>query len=904
MFVNNDSNPVALSISLVKALLKLVGFAPAAAMLEGGQDLYQLLTDISNGSLGNPNAVMIRSLNSAMHAEIDRIEADLKNDGVDRTQVKQTLTTLLDATRSTIKNLSADESKLLEAIRNPDSFADLMKHEAIALPKDSDENTQNFYERLLEVVAAEFMTLTPGSPNFNRVALVDLIRCFPDWRDRIDRLEQSMNKRFDKVDEDNQEIMGLLREQSSSSAGRLIFGSRPDVVVGDRFVERDEQEQLEALITELTRQRTVLSGMRGCGKTQLAASLAKQCEDANWDLVAWINAISPESIKSELVELAKQLGIGTSDQPTQDQVIRSFLSRMKSAKPADRLIIFDNVEDINHLRGLIPSGDGVRVVATTTNDKGWNYQGWDDIRIGVFDREKSINYLLTETESADRAAADTLAYRLGDLPLAIAQAAATARNGDLSLARYLDRLDSYGSERAIHPVPGDYYTDDVATALCMAIEDALDNLADATRQSARRQLGALALLAESGVPTRWLDPTIEQQDNQHLQGANKAEDEDAHDALTELIHRSIVQQTTDKQTTILHRLQAQVLRESWNEVEYAQARESAAALLGSIDIDRFRADDSDARFQETHDLIANLFSFGARDGFRHLEDYRDIMNALCQAFDHARDLGLVPEVFALKELVDTLRKQVGDSRETLSLLAKLAYAHMYMGEYPAAISLYEHILSTREQILEPNHRDILSTRNDLAYAYYWVDRTDEAIDLFEQVLDERTRILSSDHEDTLMTGSYLALAYADDGQLERAITLGEQVVKDRDRVLKPDHKHTLVTRNNLADAYKSIGRLTDAIKMYEYVLEARIRTLGNTHHHTRITRNDLAQTYEQAGDLPKAISMYEDLHNDHIRIYGPDHESTIEVRDRLKAAKRELERQEDDPAAEEREEQD
>ena len=904
MFVNNDSNPVALSISLVKALLKLVGFAPAAAMLEGGQDLYQLLTDISNGSLGNPNAVMIRSLNSAMHAEIDRIEADLKNDGVDRTQVKQTLTTLLDATRSTIKNLSADESKLLEAIRNPDSFADLMKHEAIALPKDSDENTQNFYERLLEVVAAEFMTLTPGSPNFNRVALVDLIRCFPDWRDRIDRLEQSMNKRFDKVDEDNQEIMGLLREQSSSSAGRLIFGSRPDVVVGDRFVERDEQEQLEALITELTRQRTVLSGMRGCGKTQLAASLAKQCEDANWDLVAWINAISPESIKSELVELAKQLGIGTSDQPTQDQVIRSFLSRMKSAKPADRLIIFDNVEDINHLRGLIPSGDGVRVVATTTNDKGWNYQGWDDIRIGVFDREKSINYLLTETESADRAAADTLAYRLGDLPLAIAQAAATARNGDLSLARYLDRLDSYGSERAIHPVPGDYYTDDVATALCMAIEDALDNLADATRQSARRQLGALALLAESGVPTRWLDPTIEQQDNQHLQGANKAEDEDAHDALTELIHRSIVQQTTDKQTTILHRLQAQVLRESWNEVEYAQARESAAALLGSIDIDRFRADDSDARFQETHDLIANLFSFGARDGFRHLEDYRDIMNALCQAFDHARDLGLVPEVFALKELVDTLRKQVGDSREILSLLAKLAYAHMYMGEYPAAISLYEHILSTREQILEPNHRDILSTRNDLAYAYYWGDHTDEAIDLFKQVLDDRTRILSGDHEDTLMTGSYLALAYADDGQLERAIALGEQVVKDRDRVLKPDHKHTLVTRNNLADAYKSIGRLTDAIKMYEYVLEARIRTLGNTHHHTRITRNDLAQTYEQAGDLPKAISMYEDLHNDHIRIYGPDHESTIEVRDRLKAAKRELERQEDDPAAEEREEQD
>ena len=489
-----------------------------------------------------------------------------------------------------------------------------------------------------------------------------------------------------------------------------------------------------------------------------------------------------------------------------------------------------------------------------------------------------------------------MAKRLGDLPVAVAQAAATARNKDLSLARYLQRLDSRGEELVIRPIPGDEYTDDVATVLWMAVEYAVDSMKKGTKEMARRQLGALALLAESGVPTRWLDPTVEQQDDWELQGANPAEDEDAHDALTELIHRSIVQQSTDGSTTMLHRLQAQVLRESWNGRERKHAYESAAAMLGSVDIDRFRADDSDARFQETHDLIDNLCSFDARDCFRHLQDYRHIMNALCQAFDHARDLGLVPEVFALKELVNTLHKQVGDSREILSLLAKLAYADMYMGDYPDAISLYEHILSTREQILEPNHRDILSTRNDLAYAYYWVDRTDEAIDLFEQVLDERTRILSSGHEDTLMTGSYLALAYADDGQLERAIALGEQVVKDRDRVLKPDHKHTLVTRNNLADAYKSVGRLTDAIKMYEYVLQARIRTLGNTHRHTRITRNDLAQTYEQAGDLPKAISMYEDLHNDHIRIYGPDHESTIEVRDRLEAAKRELEQQEELPA--------
>ena len=540
----------------------------------------------------------------------------------------------------------------------------------------------------------------------------------------------------------------------------------------------------------------------------------------------------------------------------------------------------------------------MRVVATTTNKVGWEDQGWNSIKVGVFDRNTSIEYLLTVTNSDDREAADTLAEHLGDLPVAVAQAAATARNKDLSLARYLQRLDSRGEELVIRPIPGDEYTDDVAMVLWMAVEAAVDSMKNGTKEMARRQLRALALLAESGVPTRWLDPTVEQLDDDESPDTQRDTDEDTHDALTKLIHRSIVHQSADKATTILHRLQAQVLRDSWSEEEREQACESAAALLGSVDIDRFRADDSDARFQETRNLIEHLRAFGAQDCFLHLRDYRHFTSALCRAFTHARDIGLVPEVFALKELVNTLHKQVGDSRETLSLLAKLAYAHMYMSDSPAAISLYKQVLNTREQILEPNHRDILSTRNDLAYAYYWEGHTDKAIDLFEQVLDDRTRILSSDHEDTLMTGSYLALTYADDGQLERAITLGEQVVKDRDRVLKPDHKYTLVTRNNLADAYKSVGRLTDAIKMYEYVLQARIRTLGNTHHHTRITRNNLAQTYEQAGDLPKAISMYEDLHNDHIRIYGPDHESTVEVRDRLEAAKRKLERQEDNSAAE------
>ena len=737
---------VGVGAALTKVFLRACDAVSAADLVEDGQDLFGALSRVSRRSAGSKDQIE-SGVSRALAARIQEMHKHHCGQDIDR----QLLSGACTEVEIILNEIADDGELLLSAVLNPDSLPAVFHSRASQRRMNIEERAEPYFDELIDAVAAQYAALTPWFPRFE-------IEAFKSILSGIDEIQENSRLSLDahavtqdKIDTLSSKFDEVVRYENKLS--RVFFGSRPDVVAENRFVERSEQEHLNALITNPTKQPTVLVGMRGCGKTQLAAALAKQCEDAHWSLVAWINAVSPESIKSDLVELAKQLQIDTSDLDDQTQIVRRCLDHLKSAGPADRLIVFDNVEDINHLRKLMPSGDGLRVVATTTNNTGWEHNDWATIKVGVFDHSESIDYLLTITQSDDQSAADSLAERLGDLPLAIAQAAATARHKDLSLPRYLKRLESHRKEPAIRAVPGGDYTDDVATALCMAIEDTIEGLEGNMKVTAQRQLGSLALLAESGVPTRWLDPTIEQQDDRELHATNQAEDEDAHDALTELIHRSIVQQSADKATTMLHRLQAQAFRESWTARQRTDASKSAAVLLGSVDIDRFRADDSDARFQETHDLIDNLCSFGARDGFQYLQDYRHITNALCHAFDYARDLGLVHEVFALKESVNTLHKQVGDSREILSLLAQLAYAHMYMSDYPTAIRLYKQVLNTREQILEPNHRDILSTRNDLAYAYYWGDHTDEAIDLFKQVLDDRTRILSGDHEDTLMTAT-------------------------------------------------------------------------------------------------------------------------------------------------------
>ena len=953
--MSTNRNVANLSITVVKTLVKMAGFGPVADMIDGAQECLNLLADIKNDTLGNPNAEMIRSLNGAVKSELDVIQDALKHNGLCGKQVMQAAAQLAEAARETIKALAEDDDALIRAVQQPERFAQELRAHAAPLPDYSIDEMQAHYETLLDRIAEEFLTLAPWSPNFNRVALTSLLRCFPALSERIDRLEQHIDRRFDHIElrmredrdihiENNQLLKGLSRQNASPIFDHVVFGSRPDAVAGDSFVPRGEQEQLNALIADPTRRRTVLVGMRGCGKTQLAAALAEKYEDKNWSLIAWVNAVSSDSIKSSLVELAKKLKIDTSDQPTPETIIRRCFDQLKSEDPSDRLIIFDNVENIDDLRGLVPRGNGLRVVATTTNNTGWEHQGWDTIKVGVFHRDESINYLLTATESTDRDAADTLAHRLGDLPLALAQAAATARNGNLSLARYLDRLDCYRSERVIRPVPGDYYTDDVATALCMAIEDTLENLEDGTKQAARHILGALALLAESGAPTRWLDTTNEQQDDREVQDTNRAEDEAAHDALTELIHRSIVQQSADKATTMLHRLQAQVLRESWDKQNCEEAVESTAVLLRKVNIDKFRRNDTASRRRETLDLIEQLRSIGGQNYSRHLLKYEQVTDALGHSFLQADDLGLPFEALTLEVPVNAIQDLLGlahhvslaarnnlasahgaagnidkstemyeqlfqdcirilgkDHPDTLAVRNNLAYAHESAGNLDEAINMDEILLKDRMRILGKDHPDTLSSRNNLAGIYHSAGRLTEAIDMYEEVLKDRMHILGKDHPHVLASRNNLAGAYQSAGRLTEAIDMYEEVLKDRMHILGKDHPHVLASRNNLAGAYQSVGRLTEAIDMYEQLVKDSSRILGESHPDTLASRNNLAGAYHSSGLLTGAINTYGQTLSDCLRILGSNHSLTAKIHRNLKAAKRELEQQEEDSANEERE---
>ena len=921
---------IGVGTALTKLLLRTCDAADAADLVGDGQELLGTLlrtlrrTDESRGQIERRVSQTLANRIQAMQERCgsQSVDPDLLSGACTEVEI------ILD-------EIANDDGLLLSAVRSPDSFPEKLRDYAAGRRTNVESAAEPYFDELIEAVATQYAAFAPWSPRFQIEAFKSILSGIDEIQDKSHRSLQAHEMTHEMLDT----VLSNLAEVThhEDKPRRILFGSRPDVATGSRFVARVEQDQLNELITDTTKQRTVLVGMRGCGKTQLAAALAKQCEDANWSLVAWVNAVSPESIKSALVELAKELKIDTSDQPTQDQVIARCLNYLRSSEALDRLIIFDNVEDINNLCGLVPTGDGLHVVATTTNSTGWDSQGWRTITVGVFDREKSINYLLNTTNSTDHKAADTLAHRLGDLPLALAQAATTAGNRGLSLDHYLDRLDSFGSERVIRPVPGDYYADDVATALCMAIEDTLENLADPTRRPARRQLGALTLLAESGVPTRWLDPTIEQQDSQELQGAHRAEDEDAHDALTELVHRSVVQQSEDGSTTRLHRLQAQVLRESWTENEAAEAYESAAILLDKVDVDRFPRNATDSRRRETLALIEQLRVICEQPYSHQLLEHTQILSILNHALTQAYDLELYQDAITLSDTVRLLAGRFASNTEDLlTLYNNLAVVYQFAGYLDVAITLYEDNLKRSNDLHGAEHFETLYQYCNLLYAYRTAGRLDEAITQSIQLIKVGTKVLGADHRLVLTLRNNLASCYKLAGQLDIAINEYQQVLDDHVRVLGSHDPNTLATRNNLASAYQSASRLNDAINLYtevlaigtsvlgEYhpntltwrynlayalqiagrideaiphfakLLAGRTRILGGEHPDTLAAGNNLALAYAIGGDLPGAIKQWEMIYADSKRVLGEAHPLTATVHENLEAAKRKLEQQEND----------
>ena len=347
--------PITLGIgaSLIKVLLQANDHVTEANSVEVVKEGCGILSWWMNRG-GDADGQLAKQIAEILAKKTHDMYEVCRAQGIDEELLKGVVTEVEILFDKVVEN----DELLLLAVNDPNSFSEVLQDDIRQRRKNIESRLEPYFDKLVKAAVDEYVKLAPWSPKFQIEALKDLTN---------------------KVD-------GILKNTAKES---VIFGRRPDIA-DSYYIEREEQVRLYNLVKEDPRLRLVLVGMHGCGKSQLASDLAQRCEKQEWSLVAWINAASRESVQSDLAELAQRLPIDRSDEPTQDQLINRCLDYFKSANATDRLIVFDNVEDINDLTGLVPRGNGLRVVATTTNEYGWKNQSWDQIKIGVFSREDSI----------------------------------------------------------------------------------------------------------------------------------------------------------------------------------------------------------------------------------------------------------------------------------------------------------------------------------------------------------------------------------------------------------------------------------------------------------------------------------------------------------------------------------
>ena len=840
----------------------------AASLPSEALNAWRSLRRLQQGRGGQENP-----LEASIKARLQK-QVDAASERYERTSVTQfTLAGAVTEMEVALTELSGDDAAVLEAVRFPDNFETYLRRQTVGRRQNVEAAAEPFFDDLTRIVAEEFIYQAPGSQAFDIAARKQLLA----GQERLDAGQEQLLEGQAETHEllgtmatDIKEIHSAIPQSQPASPTRIRFGSRPRVSTG--FVKREGQDELFDAIFTRAEPRTVLTGMRGSGKTQLASAVTTKCEEEDWPIVAWIHAASRAEIIADLYELATLAGIDAPKDVPPETIIRRLLGQLRAADAADRLFVFDNVENLDDLKDLIPEGKDIRITITTTRHLDWDSLGWLPLTVGVFDREQSITLLCGRTGDAHRDAADRIADALGDLPVAVTQAAATAKSGRYSLSNYLERLSNHPLESSISRLEGVDYPDAVGVALFMAYEQVLDQLRKEHPQQEKIAiplLDSLSLLATSGVPTHWL--------------LKLHDDSDAvRDTLSFLKRSSIIQESADGDKTIIHRLQGQVYRETYlsDRKKIIEASTHAITTLNRVNIKQVIG--FEQKRQETRNLVEQIRSITSQEYSRPLPSDPNFTLGIATTLSFAAILGMPQLALALAESVALAADTLGpDHPHALGSRNNLANAYQDVGRLEEAITLHKQTLDARTRTLGPNHPDTLGSGDNLACAYREAGRLEEAITLHKQTLDARTHILGPNHPDTLDSRHNLAVAYRDAGRLDQAIELHQQTLKDTEGLLGPNHPHTLTSRNNLAVAYRDAGRLDQAIELHEQTLDDRTHILGPNHPDTLGSRNNLAYTYQAAGRLDDAIPLLEQTLEDRTRILGTNHPSTLASRNNL-----------------------
>lgn len=639
-----------------------------------------------------------------------------------------------------------------------------------------------------------------------------------------------------------------------------VWGSvplrNPDFVGRKQLLESLRQRLLEPGATAVLPE--ALHGMGGVGKSQTVVEYIYQ-HASEYDIVWWISAEHPSQITSSLVELAKKMALPTA--ATADTAVPAVLDALRRGEePYSRwILVFDNADRPETVRQFFPAGSG-HVVVTSRNSEWGNVAR--PVEVDLFTRAESKQLLNRRGGELTDADADRLAEALGDLPLAIEQAAAWRAQTGMQVSEYLDLLEQNRIELLEAGTSSDYQLP-VAAAWNVPL-----NRLKQEHRAALQLLQVCAFFGPEPISRKLFSGARGTPVPDALAKAfadpiklNRAVREISRYSLAKIDHRN--------NTLQLHRLVQTVLKNRLDSDETEIMRHAVHVLL-------VKGDPGDPEGSTNWPQYAALLPHATMSKAVNCHDewVRELMINLVRYLLASGDYGGALD-FA-EHCISVWQENLGETNlHTLEMNRRYGIALRRLGKIDQAMALNEKTLSLLRNEVGEDNEIFLGMLDTAAADRRTKGNFTEELDLQTTVYERSRDVLGENEPSTLYYASNLASCYRIMGNFFRARELDEETLRRRSSVLGEDHILTYRSRNALAMDIREAGDYVAAGKLQEETLERQKELFGEDHPFTIGAMRNLAVALRKAGDHDNARQLSEQCVTLYRRRHGEKHIDTV-----------------------------